>query len=189
MKDRRLEKRLRAASDPHAPAGVQRRLDAAIPGSFGKPRAVRIANGAMAMTKWAMIVVAPATLVVWLASIFIIGPSAPVAFAAVLEPVVAGTADAAAVHYVLHRLTREGEDFSFVDLAGPGLTVDVWVEAPGSTGDPVRFRKGKSDRVVAYDGKSTVLHMTKALSLIHISEPTRRYAISYAVFCLKTPTR
>ena len=24
-----------------------------------------------------------------------------------------------------------------------------------------------------------------ALSLIHISEPTRRYAISYAVFCLK----
>ena len=23
------------------------------------------------------------------------------------------------------------------------------------------------------------------LSLIHISEPTRRYAISYAVFCLK----
>ena len=24
------------------------------------------------------------------------------------------------------------------------------------------------------------------LSLIHISEPTRRYAISYAVFCLKT---
>ena len=25
----------------------------------------------------------------------------------------------------------------------------------------------------------------KKLSLIHISEPTRRYAISYAVFCLK----
>ena len=26
------------------------------------------------------------------------------------------------------------------------------------------------------------------LSLIHISEPTRRYAISYAVFCLKKKT-
>ena len=26
---------------------------------------------------------------------------------------------------------------------------------------------------------------TPVLSLIHISEPTRRYAISYAVFCLK----
>ena len=26
------------------------------------------------------------------------------------------------------------------------------------------------------------------LSLIHISEPTRRYAISYAVFCLKKGT-
>ena len=25
----------------------------------------------------------------------------------------------------------------------------------------------------------------RGLSLIHISEPTRRYAISYAVFCLK----
>ena len=29
------------------------------------------------------------------------------------------------------------------------------------------------------------LHPTSNLSLIHISEPTRRYAISYAVFCLK----
>ena len=28
-----------------------------------------------------------------------------------------------------------------------------------------------------------------ALSLIHISEPTRRYAISYAVFCLKKKKR
>ena len=28
----------------------------------------------------------------------------------------------------------------------------------------------------------------KYLSLIHISEPTRRYAISYAVFCLKKKT-
>ncbi len=28
-----------------------------------------------------------------------------------------------------------------------------------------------------------------SLSLIHISEPTRRYAISYAVFCLKKVCR
>ena len=32
---------------------------------------------------------------------------------------------------------------------------------------------------------STMLEDVSLLSLIHISEPTRRYAISYAVFCLK----
>ena len=53
-----------------------------------------------------------------------------------------------------------------------------------------------------YQTRSTVLNMSQStspvpkrarksppgrniLSLIHISEPTRRYAISYAVFCLK----
>ena len=112
------------------------------------------------MTKWGTIVAAPSVLVVWLVSAIILGPAAPVAFAAALEPVVAGTSDAAAVHYILHRLTREGEDFSFVELDGPGLTVDVWIEAPPPAGEPARFRMGKSDRVVAYDGKQTLLHMT-----------------------------
>src|SRR5665647_3839948 len=32
-------------------------------------------------------------------------------------------------------------------------------------------------------------HMPSGLSLIHISEPTRRTPISYAVFCLKKKTR
>src|SRR5664279_4615126 len=31
----------------------------------------------------------------------------------------------------------------------------------------------------------TLVHVVKYLSLIHISEPTRRTPISYAVFCLK----
>ena len=31
----------------------------------------------------------------------------------------------------------------------------------------------------------TDMYTILILSLIHISEPTRRYAISYAVFCLK----
>ena len=35
---------------------------------------------------------------------------------------------------------------------------------------------------------STSLMYMWDLSLIHISEPTRRYAISYAVFCLKKKT-
>ena len=33
--------------------------------------------------------------------------------------------------------------------------------------------------------RTTRLMVIISLSLIHISEPTRRYAISYAVFCLK----
>jgi hypothetical protein len=161
MKDRRLEKQLRAASDRPAPTDLQRRLDAAIPGSFGRPRTVRIAEGVIAMTKWGMIAAVPAVLALWFVSTIILGPTTPVAFAGVLEPVVAGTSDAALVHYILHRLTREGEDFSFVELDGPGLTVDVWVEAPQPAGEPVRYRMAKSDRVVAYDGKQTLLHMTK----------------------------
>ena len=35
------------------------------------------------------------------------------------------------------------------------------------------------------DKPSLQTHFAEVLSLIHISEPTRRYAISYAVFCLK----
>jgi hypothetical protein len=111
------------------------------------------------MTKWGMIVAVPAVLAAWFLGTIILGPTTPVAFAGVLQPVVAGTSDAAAVHYILHRLTRESEDFSFVELDGPGLTVDVWVEAPPSAGAPARFRMSKADREVAYDGRQTLLHM------------------------------
>src|SRR5680860_744345 len=38
---------------------------------------------------------------------------------------------------------------------------------------------------VALQGLNVVFGMDRALSLIHISEPTRRTPISYAVFCLK----
>ncbi|VTU50824.1 hypothetical protein AMBR_NBBOBCOC_02841 [Lacticaseibacillus rhamnosus] len=39
-------------------------------------------------------------------------------------------------------------------------------------------------KVLAVDDDTAILAMLK-LSLIHISEPTRRRGISYAVFCLK----
>ena len=35
------------------------------------------------------------------------------------------------------------------------------------------------------DPVDNIINKSVLLSLIHISEPTRRYAISYAVFCLK----
>ncbi len=38
-------------------------------------------------------------------------------------------------------------------------------------------------------GEQTGLDTLVVLSLIHISEPTRQEAISYAVFCLKKKTK
>ena len=46
-----------------------------------------------------------------------------------------------------------------------------------------------ADLVVGDAASATdLLRALEALSLIHISEPTRRRGISYAVFCLTTPT-
>jgi hypothetical protein len=174
MKDRRLDKRLRTLSDPPAPADLQGRLDAAIPGSFGRPRTVRIAEGAITMTKWGTIVVAPAVLAIWVMTALVVGPGAPVAFAAVLEPVVKATADAGAVHYILHRLTREGEDFSFVDADGVGLTIDVWVESPRAGDGTARFRMAKPDRVIAFNGEETLLYMTNRNEAYRYAGPNRR---------------
>ena len=41
------------------------------------------------------------------------------------------------------------------------------------------------DKQIEAMGPMSELVVTSALSLIHISEPTRRTPISYAVFCLK----
>ena len=55
------------------------------------------------------------------------------------------------------------------------------METGATHDDLVKFRDGIIDFAVddALDG------ITMALSLIHISEPTRLLSISYAVFCLK----
>ena len=53
------------------------------------------------------------------------------------------------------------------------------------TGDPIWSLRLETpgQPVHHFDAVSGRAH--RQLSLIHISEPTRRYAISYAVFCLK----
>ena len=61
----------------------------------------------------------------------------------------------------------------------------------------VRPRRGRRAALARWQGRvSAVAHkrpnhsvLELFLSLIHISEPTRRYAISYAVFCLKKKKR
>jgi len=161
MRDRQLTRHLRTIPEPAAPPGLEARLEETIPASFGRPRGVRVARRAWAMGKWGIMVGAPAAAALWLITALVLGPSAPVAFAAVLEPVVQGTAGARAVHFVLHRLTREGEDFSFVDLQGKGLTVDVRVEAPQGEPGRARFRMEKPDRVLTFDGREGVLYMKR----------------------------
>jgi len=172
MKERELARRLRTLSEPEAPPELGPRLEATIPASCGRPRNVRIARGAWALGKWGIVVGAPAALAIWMIGTFVLGPSAPVAFAAVLEPVVRGTADARAVHFVLHRLTREGEDFSFVDLEGKGLTVDVRVEAPRDEPGRARFRMEKPDRILTFDGRQGVLYMKRGNEALRWEGPS-----------------
>ena len=47
------------------------------------------------------------------------------------------------------------------------------------------FRFGLICSIASFFCGSLYIFQVLILSLIHISEPTRRYAISYAVFCLK----
>src|SRR5665647_1954972 len=58
---------------------------------------------------------------------------------------------------------------------GPGL---VLIEGG-------RFTMGRVEQDVMFDWNNIPRTVTVSLSLIHISEPTRRTPISYAVFCLK----
>src|SRR5680860_1789457 len=54
--------------------------------------------------------------------------------------------------------------------------------------EPVRLEKrteGRQSRADKVRERLADLGITEQLSLIHISEPTRRTPISYAVFCLK----
>ena len=47
------------------------------------------------------------------------------------------------------------------------------------------YYKGKEFRIKTYNNSTENCYIQRALSLIHISEPTRLGMISYAVFCLK----
>src|SRR5660398_291055 len=59
----------------------------------------------------------------------------------------------------------------------------VHVPYKGSTGMRTDILSGQIQ--ILFDSIPTMAQMIKALSLIHISEPTRLRRISYAVFCLK----
>src|SRR5680860_1807714 len=80
------------------------------------------------------------------------------------------------------------------DVALPGQARGIFAVRPVGRpddhlpGNPARARRSRrhDDRAVRHAGGHRGLAgTTRPLSLIHISEPTRRTPISYAVFCLK----
>jgi len=106
-----------------------------------------------------------AALVVWaVVGMVTVGPaSVGVAFADVLRPVVQATGEVRAVHMVLHMLTRDGEDFGYVNLDGGTLRpVEVWLEAPGVAGDHGRARIEKADRAFTFDGDESILYLQRS---------------------------
>src|SRR5665647_2929455 len=64
----------------------------------------------------------------------------------------------------------------------PGLTTDIFAQLARKTGSYILM--GSILEVDDHDQKFNTSVLID-LSLIHISEPTRRTPISYAVFCLK----
>ena len=75
----------------------------------------------------------------------------------------------------------------YADIENDGINTG---SSAGIRGVPtlILYKKGieVARKVGGVPESSLERHQLYVLSLIHISEPTRRYAISYAVFCLNT---
>lgn len=157
MKDRELQRRLRAIREPGAPRGLGARLEDGIPDLPERPER-RWSRGSWTMFKLATVTATAVGLV--LAAIWLgIGPGGVSAtFAATLDPVLAATDGAQAVHVVLRMLTREGEDFSYVNLEGQPMQVEAWIEWPREPGDTGRARVDKADRIYLFDGEKTLYY-------------------------------
>lgn len=161
MRNGMLARQLRAVRDPDPPSDLADRLEDAIPGSFRQ-------RGQMAgrMFTLAKIGATAAAVVglVWGALALLSGPTGPgVTVAAMLDPVARASGSAPAVHIVMRVLSRQGEDFSFVNLGGPPQTFEAWIETPAADGGVSnaaaglgRARVTKGDRVYACDGRETI---------------------------------
>ena len=81
-------------------------------------------------------------------------------------------------------LTKNKKSLNFLDIGvGSGcIILSILKEKKNFYGTGIDISK-KSIEICKIN--SDKLGVFNRLSLIHISEPTRRYAISYAVFCLK----
>jgi hypothetical protein len=102
-----------------------------------------------------------ATITLWMITGFVLGLFGPPVVANVLAPVAAATERIESVHVVLRMLTREGEDFSYVNLGGEPERVEAWVEWPAGPGEPGRARIDKVDRIYSFDGSGTTFYHPK----------------------------
>ena len=86
----------------------------------------------------------------------------------------AGPDDARAGRYIVRDLERYRRLFRTVgDRARAGEASSIYMYAPQA-----------AERIRHYIPNAKLIAVLRDLSLIHISEPTRRTPISYAVFCL-----
>ena len=150
-----LKRRLRATEDPLPPASLRARLEQGIPASFRQQERSRGARRRWNMVKFSLAGVAAAALV-WL-GVALLAP-AGMSVAAVLEPVAAASGRTEVVHVVMQVLSREGEDFEYVDVNAPPMLYDAWIERPQGAGGPVRARLTKGDRIYACDGQNMITY-------------------------------
>ena len=78
-----------------------------------------------------------------------------------------------------------GNDAKNKVIAGVEKLAKAVKSTLGASGKCVIYEDARGNPVITKDGVTVAESVVLFLSLIHISEPTRRYAISYAVFCLK----
>ena len=83
--------------------------------------------------------------------------------------------------------TDEGRDAMAVVLAGEATDAQLagFLLGLRGKGEAAAEMSGMVDAML---DAAAPLELSQHLSLIHISEPTRPYQISYAVFCLKKKT-
>ncbi len=159
MKHRKLERRLRAVREVAPSSELAARLERGIPDSPMRPGRPGIPGRIWTMAKIGAPAAAAVTALAWLAIGVLVGPgSTGAVFATVLEPVARATAQTEAIHVILRMLSREGEDFSYVNLEGELEPVEVWIRMPRIPGDPGRARIDKPDRIYAFDGDETVFY-------------------------------
>src|SRR5665647_2013108 len=79
-----------------------------------------------------------------------------------------------------------GQDVGHM-LVRDGIAVGLELDAPFKIADPKRHFRAviRMEWQACQGGQFLFEKEFQGLSLIHISEPTRRTPISYAVFCLK----
>lgn len=105
--------------------------------------------------------VAFATAVVTIATYLFGPPSARLAVAKILEPVLHATGFKGGVHLVMNVREQGNEEFGYVDLDGKMVRMEAWVQWPAGDADKSdkgRMRIDKPDWIYSFDGTGVVYY-------------------------------